>query len=202
MKKIVLVEDQTLLRDALASLLSLHDEIDVVAQFANGKTALQWLVREENHADIVVTDIEMPEVTGLELAEALHQQKIPCKTVILTTFARAGYLRRAMDAGVVGYLLKESPTEELAEALHRVAMGQKVIAPELMVNAWMEQDPLNDKERKALRLAHQGLTTEQIAEKLFLSAGTVRNYLSNAASKLNARNRIDAARIAHQNGWL
>ena len=124
------------------------------------------------------------------------------KVIIVTTFSRSGYLRRAMDAGVAGYLLKDSPSDELLKAMRKVAAGGRVISPDLMVNAWIEQDPLTDKERQSLRLAKEGKTTEQIARSLHLSAGTVRNYLSNACSKLQAKNRIEAARIAHQNGWL
>jgi two-component system response regulator DesR len=152
--------------------------------------------------DIVLTDIEMPDITGLELAQKLFESKVPCKTIILTTFARSGYLRRAMDSGVKGYLLKDSPSQDLIDAIQKVHQGGIAIAPELMVESWMEKDPLSDKERHALRLAKDGLSTEDIAKKLFLSTGTVRNYLSSASSKLNAKNRIEAARIAHQNGWL
>ena len=124
------------------------------------------------------------------------------KTIILTTFSRSGYLRRAMDAGVKGYLLKDSPSDELLKAIRKIDQGGKSIAAELTQNAWMEIDPLTEKERQSLRLGKEGDSTEQIAKKLHLSAGTVRNYLSSAANKLNAKNRIEAARIAHQNGWL
>ena len=144
----------------------------------------------------------MPEMTGLELSHILQNQFPTIKTIILTTFARSGYLRRAMDSGVSGYLLKDSPSQLLIDGIRKVKHGGKIIAPELMVESWMEKDPLSEKERKALRLAKDGLSTEAIAEKLFLSAGTVRNYLSSASHKLNASNRVEAARIAHQNGWL
>ena len=205
--RILLAEDQGMLLGALAALLDLEPDLQVVYKAANGKQALDYLLspaadNTDSGIDIVLTDIEMPEMTGIELAEQLHQHKHPAKTLILTTFSRSGYLRRAMDAGVSGYLLKESPSEELAAAIRKVAHGGKVIAPELMANAWMERDPLTEKERQALRLTYEGLSTEAIAEKLFLSAGTVRNYLSNAAAKLQAGNRVEAARIAHQNGWL
>jgi two-component system response regulator DesR len=205
MKKIniLLAEDQTMLLNALATILDLEDNLHVVQSCANGKQAFDYIQSDESErVDIVLTDIEMPDMTGLKLAQKLFESKTPCKTIILTTFARSGYLRRAMDSGVKGYLLKDSPSQDLINAIQKVHQGGTAIAPELMVESWMEKDPLSDKERHALRLAKDGLSTEDIAKKLFLSTGTVRNYLSSASSKLNAKNRIEAARIAHQNGWL
>jgi two-component system response regulator DesR len=200
---ILLAEDQTMLLNALATILDLEDNLHVVQSCANGKQAFDFIQDPQSErVDIVLTDIEMPDMTGLELAQKLFETKTPCKTIILTTFARSGYLRRAMDSGVKGYLLKDSPSQDLIDAILKVHQGGTAIAPELMVESWMEKDPLSDKERHALRLAKDGLTTEDIAKKLFLSTGTVRNYLSSASSKLNAKNRIEAARIAHQNGWL
>ena len=200
---ILLAEDQTMLLNALATILDLEDNLHVVQSCANGKQAFDYIQSgESERVDIVLTDIEMPDMTGLELAQKLFEAKTPCKTIILTTFARSGYLRRAMDSGVKGYLLKDSPSQDLIDAIQKVHQGGTAIAPELMVESWMEKDPLSDKERHALRLAKDGLSTEDIAQKLFLSTGTVRNYLSSASSKLNAKNRIEAARIAHQNGWL
>lgn len=200
---ILIAEDQTMLLDALATILELEDNFHIVARCANGKRALTYLIDQgSERVDVVLTDIEMPDLTGLELAQKIFDSKLASKTIILTTFARSGYLRRAMDAGVKGYLLKDSPSDELIKAIQKVYDGGTAIAPELMVESWMEKDPLSDKERAALRLAKDGLSTEQISEKLFLSPGTVRNYLSSAASKLNAKNRVEAARIAHQNGWL
>jgi len=200
---ILLAEDQTMLLNALATILDLEENLHVVQSCANGKQAFDYIQGEESErVDIVLTDIEMPDMTGLELARKLFESKVPCKTIILTTFARSGYLRRAMDSGVKGYLLKDSPSQHLIDAIQKVYTGGTAIAPELMVESWMEKDPLSDKERHALRLAKDGLSTEDIAQKLFLSTGTVRNYLSSASSKLNAKNRIEAARIAHQNGWL
>ncbi|MGJ8678827.1 response regulator transcription factor [Paraglaciecola sp.] len=201
--KIVLAEDQTMLLNALATILDLEDNLEVVKSFSNGKDVLDFVTtNKEQKIDIVLTDIEMPGMTGLELAHELHKQNDSSKVIILTTFSRSGYLRRAMDSGVKGYLLKDSPSQDLIDAIVKVHQGGRAIAPELMVDSWMEKDPLSDKERHALRLAKDGMSTEAIAEKLFLSAGTVRNYLSSAASKLNAKNRVEAARIAHQNGWL
>lgn len=201
--KLLLVEDQTMLLNALATILDLEDNLEVVGSCANGKLALDFITSKDTpDIDLLLTDIEMPEMSGLELAQRVHDKNLAVKIIVLTTFARSGYLRRAMDCGVKGYLLKDSPSQDLIDAIQKVYSGGTAIAPELMVESWMEKDPLSDKERNALRLAKDGLSTEQIAEKLFLSAGTVRNYLSSASAKLNAKNRIDAARIAHQNGWL
>ncbi len=200
MIKILIAEDQGMLLGALAALLNLEDDLEVIGQVANGRLALDHLQNEP--PDILLTDIEMPEMTGLELANQIYQQKIPIKVIILTTFARAGYLRRAMDAGVVGYMLKESPSTELAEAIRKIHQGAKIVAPELLTEAWSEADPLNDRERQVLRLAGEGLSTKAIAQKIHLSEGTVRNYLSEGAGKLNAKNRVEAARIARQKGWL
>lgn len=202
MIKLLIAEDQGMLLGAMAALLDLEDDMQVVHQAKDGQYALDFLTSKPDAVDIVITDIEMPRMTGIELSQQIHQQKLGPKVIILTTFSRAGYLRRAMDAGVKGYLLKDSPSDDLAAAIRKINTGGKSIAPELMADAWMEMDPLTDKERHALRLAKDGLSTEQIAEQLHLSAGTVRNYLSSAASKLDAKNRVDAARIAHQKGWL
>lgn len=198
--KIVVAEDQAMLLGAVATLLDLEPDFEVVAKAKDGEIALQLC--KQHQPDVLLTDIEMPGMSGIELAEQLQKTQFPGKVMILTTFARSGYLRRAMDAGVRGYLLKDAPSEELAEAIRKVVSGRKVIDPELVIEAFDEVDPLSEKERKTLKLAADGLTTEQIAEKLFLSKGTVRNYLSSASAKLNAQNRIEAARIARQRGWL
>ncbi|SHG74879.1 two-component system, NarL family, response regulator DesR [Marisediminitalea aggregata] len=197
---ILIAEDQGMLLGALSALLDLEPDMQVVGKASNGKEALA--MAEALTPDIVITDIEMPEMTGLELAQCIQQRQLTSKVIILTTFARSGYLRRAMDYGVKGYLLKDAPSDDLANAIRRVMQGRKIIAPELIVDAWEEADPLSDKERKALKLAADGKQTEQIASEMHLSPGTVRNYLSSASSKLNASNRIEAARIARQKGWL
>jgi two-component system response regulator DesR len=203
MINLLISEDQALLLTTLASLLNLEDDICVVHQSPNGQDALAFICDESKpDIDIVITDIEMPIMTGIELVQAIKEKGINTKSIVLTTFSRSGYLRRAMDAGVKGYLLKDSPSDELLAAIRKVAKGGKVISADLLQNAWMEVDPLTDKERKALRLAKSGATTEEMAATLCLSAGTVRNYLSSACSKLDAKNRTEAARIAHQNGWL
>jgi two-component system, NarL family, response regulator DesR len=203
MINLLIAEDQAMLLTTLATLLDLEDDICVVHQSKDGQDALDFINQTDRPSiDILISDIEMPRMTGIELIQTVKDQGLSIKPIILTTFSRAGYLRRAMDAGVKGYLLKDSPSDELLSAIRKIADGGKVIAPELLQDAWMEMDPLTDKERKALRLAKSGASTEEIAETLHLSAGTVRNYLSSACSKLDAKNRVEAARIAHQNGWL
>jgi two-component system response regulator DesR len=152
--------------------------------------------------DVFITDIEMPEMTGLDVAAELKQRRTGTKVIIVTTFARAGYLRRALEAGASGYLLKDAKAEDLAEAVRRVHQGLRVIDPELATEAWGEPDPLTDRERQVLRLAGEGKASGDIAGELGLSEGTVRNYLSEAISKLGATNRVEAARIARTKGWL
>ncbi len=199
--RVLLAEDQTMLRGALAALLELEPDIGVVAQAANGREALR-LARELS-PDVVVTDIEMPEMTGLELAAALKQAESKARVIILTTFARPGYLRRALDAGARGYLLKERPASELAAAVRRVHQGLRAVDPALAAEAWSaDEDPLSDRERQILQRAGDGRSSAEIAAELRLSEGTVRNYLSEAIAKLGAANRIDAARIARAKGWL
>lgn len=196
---ILLVEDQAMVRGALAALLSMEPEFNIT-QAENGDQALH-ILRQQGF-DILLTDIEMPGRSGLELAQWLQLQQTNTKIVIITTFGRAGYIRRAIDMGVSGFLLKDAPSAELIQAIYRVMDGKRVIDGELAMMALGEIDPLNDKERRALRLAAEGKTTADIATTLCLSEGTVRNYLSEAISKLNAVNRVDAARIAQQKGWL
>jgi two-component system response regulator DesR len=199
--RVLLVEDQTMLRGALATLLDLEPDITVLDQAANGREALR-LVRQHN-PDVVVTDIEMPERTGLELAADLKLAESKARVIILTTFARPGYLRRALDAGASGYMLKDRPASELAEAIRRAHAGLRVIDPALAAEAWTaDEDPLSDRERQILQRAGEGHSSAEIAAALHLSEGTVRNYLSDAISKLGAGNRVDAARIARSKGWL
>ncbi len=185
---------------ALAALLEIEGDIAVVARAKNGKEALQAVLTHK--PDVFITDIEMPEMTGLDVAMELKRLRKETRVIILTTFARAGYLRRALDAGASGYLLKDMRAEELAEAVRRVQQGLRVIDPELAAEAWSEPDPLTDRERQVLRLAGDGVASADIATELNLSEGTVRNYLSEAISKLGAGNRVEAARIARAKGWL
>jgi two-component system, NarL family, response regulator DesR len=200
MIRILIAEDQAMVAGALAALLAIERDIDVVATARNGREALD-LVRSLK-PDVLLTDIEMPELTGLELAAAVRSEQHVPKVVILTTFARPGYLRRALDAGAAGYVLKDAPSNQLADAIRRVHAGTRVIDPELAAETWEGTDPLTDRERQVLRLAGEGLSSVDIAQKLDLSDGTVRNYLSEAISKIGGRNRVDAARIARQKGWL
>ncbi len=200
MIRILLAEDQAMLRGALSALLSLEDDMQVLATCADGADA--WSQAQRLRPDVVVSDIEMPGLTGLELAARLRDSGMPIKVMIVTTFARSGYLRRALDAGVVGYLLKDSPAEQLADAVRKVHRGGRVIDPQLALEAWTEADPLNERERQVLRLAGEGLSAAQIATQLSLSHGTVRNYLSEAIGKLHAANRVEAYRLARQKGWL
>jgi two-component system response regulator DesR len=199
--RVVLAEDQAMVLGALAALLELEGDIQVVAKATNGRDALKSA--ETLKPDVLVTDIEMPSMTGLEVASALQVSRPAVRTIILTTFARPGYLRRALDSGARGYLLKDRPAAELADAVRRVHQGLRVVDPALAAEAWSaEPDPLTDRERHILQLASDGKTSGAIAQALRLSEGTVRNYLSEAISKLGAQNRVDAARIARAKGWL
>ena len=199
--RVVLAEDQTMVLGALSALLDLESDISVAACAANGRDALDAVTRLS--PDVLVTDIEMPVMTGLELASSLRTSHPSIRTIILTTFARPGYLRRALDAGARGYLLKDRPAKELADAVRRVHRGLRVVDPALATEAWnAEIDPLTDRERQILQRAGDGRTSTEIASELHLSEGTVRNYLSEAIAKLGASNRIDAARIARTKGWL
>jgi two-component system response regulator DesR len=200
MIRLVIAEDQSMVRGALAALLELERDIEVVGQAGDGQEALDLI--EQLTPDVVVTDIEMPELTGLELASEIQSRGIASRVIILTTFARAGYLRRALEAGAAGYLLKDNPASTLANAVRNVHAGVRAIDPELAREAWTERDPLTDRERRVLRRAGDGLSSAAIADKLSLSDGTVRNYLSDAMTKLNAANRTEAARIAREKGWL
>jgi len=200
MIRVVVAEDQAMVLGALAALLEIEGDIDVVGRAHDGDDALS-ICRNER-PDVLLTDIEMPRMTGLELASAVKREGLGTRVIILTTFARGGYLRRALEAGASGYLLKDSPAEHLANAVRRVHAGGRVVDPELAAEAWSEPDPLTDRERQVLRMAGEGQTSADIASRLNLSEGTVRNYLSEAISKLGAANRIEAARIAREKGWL
>jgi two-component system response regulator DesR len=202
MINVIIVEDQALVRGAICALLNLHPKINIIAEAENGQQALTLIESRTERIDIILTDIEMPLLNGIELAEQVIKKHIKIKTVIMTTFSRSGYIKRAINAGVKGIILKESPSDDLINAIIRVHEGETIIEPQLVINALGEVDPLTNKERKALLYASEGFSTYEIAEKLFLSEGTIRNYLSEAIAKLNASNRIDAARIAKQKGWL
>jgi two-component system, NarL family, response regulator DesR len=200
MIRILLAEDQAMVRGALSALLGLEPDIEVLGAAADGEIA--WRELQRLQPDVLVTDIEMPGLTGLELAQRIQRHELPTKVIIVTTFARAGFLRRALDAGVSGYLLKDAPAEDLADALRKVHNGGRAIDPQLAIDAWSDADPLNDRERQVLRLAGEGQSASEIAVQLHLSHGTVRNYLSEAIGKLGVGNRIEAYRLARQKGWL
>lgn len=200
MIKILIAEDQSMVLGALSALLDMEEDFEVVEKAKNGQDAL--VKSQQQPIDIILTDIEMPCMTGIELAQELQKINHPAKVMILTTFARSGYLRRAMAAGVKGYLLKDAPSNSLADAVRKIHAGKVIVASELVTEAWAADDPLTDNERKVLRLSLEGHSTKEIADLIFLSAGTVRNYLSAVTSKLGAKNRIEAARIAKHKGWL
>ncbi|MBP3966390.1 response regulator transcription factor [Paenibacillus lignilyticus] len=198
--KIVVAEDQGMLRGALSALLDLENDFEVIGQAENGKQALDMICALS--PDLCVMDIEMPEMSGLDVAEKLKELLHPCRVVILTTFSRSGYFQRAMKAGARGFLLKDSPIDELGAALRTVSQGGRAVSPELALSFWETENPLTEREQEVLRLAAAGLTASDIAGQLFLSAGTIRNYLSEAIQKLEAKNRIDAIGIAEKNGWI
>jgi two-component system response regulator DesR len=198
--RLVVAEDQAMVLGALVALLETEPDLAVVARARDGDEAVALVV--QHRPDVLLTDIEMPKRSGLEVATELKRLGSPVRVVIVTTFARAGYLRRALEAGAAGYLLKDSPPEVLADAVRRVHAGLRAVDPVLAAEAWTAPDPLTDRERQALRLAAEGLRSVDIADRLSLSEGTVRNYLSEAMSKVGATTRIEAARIARDRGWL
>jgi two-component system response regulator DesR len=199
--RVVLAEDQSMLRGALAALLSIEPDIEVLGAYSDGEQALQAVAKYR--PEILVADIEMPKMSGLELTARVRELYPVTRVLILTTFARHGYLRRALEAGASAYMLKDRPSEELADAVRRVTRGERVVDPQLASQIWnAETDPLTDRERLILRRAGDGETTAELARSLRLTEGTVRNYLSEAISKLHASSRFEAARIARNKGWL
>ncbi|HWH52818.1 MAG TPA: response regulator transcription factor [Gemmatimonadaceae bacterium] len=200
MIRVVIAEDQTMVLGALAALLEIERDIEVVGRAASGDEALATVAAQR--PDVLLTDIEMPGLGGIDLAKQVTERFPATRVLILTTFSRAGYLRRALDAGAQGYLLKDSKSEELANAVRRVHAGLRAVSPELAQEAWTERDPLSSRERQVLRLAIDGANGNDIATALGLSEGTVRNYLSDAIAKVGARNRVEAARLAREKGWL
>jgi two-component system response regulator DesR len=200
MIRVLIAEDQAMVLGALAALIDIEQDLEVIGQVRSGTDALAAAL--SSRPDVIVTDIEMPGLSGLELAGELKRRGCTARVIILTTFARPGYLRRALDAGATGYLLKDAPSNRLADAIRRVYGGGRAVDPELAAEAWSEADPLTDRERQVLRLAADGQSGAEIAAGLELSEGTVRNYLSEAINKIGAKNRVDAARIARVKGWL
>lgn len=201
MIRVLLAEDQAMVRGALAALLSLEDDIEIVAEVGRGDEVAT--VARATRPDVALLDIEMPGRDGLAAAAELHTQLPTCKVLILTTFGRPGYLRKAMESGVVGFLLKDAPATQLAAAIRRALAGERIVDPTLAMTALSEgNNPLTERERTVLVAVTHGASIAEVATSLFLSEGTVRNYLSVAIQKLGARNRIEAAHIAEQKGWL
>jgi len=199
--RVLLAEDQAMVRGALSALLSLEDDIEIVAEASRGDEVLPAAL--DALPDVALLDIEMPGGDGLDAAAVLHERLPSCRVVILTTFGRSGYLRRAMESGAVGFLLKDAPASELAKAIHMAMNGERVVDPALAAAALSEGDnPLTEREREVLAASEGGATIEDIAAGLYLSEGTVRNYLSTAIKKLGTRNRVEAARLAERKGWL
>lgn len=199
--RILLAEDQAMVRGALVALLSLEADMEIVAEVARGDEVVAAALAAK--PDVALLDIEMPGCDGLTAAAQVHAQLPSCRILILTTFGRPGYLRRAMDSGVVGFLLKDAPAAQLSSAIRRAMAGERVVDPMLAVSALSDGvSPLTDRERDVLAAAAHGASIAEIAASLYLSEGTVRNYLSVAMQKLNAHNRIEAAHIAEEKGWL
>ena len=199
--RVLLAEDQAMVRGAIAALLSLEEDIEIVAQASRGDEVVPAAL----HAapDVALLDVEMPGGDGLGAAAALREKLPSCRVIILTTFGRAGYLKRAMENGAAGFLLKDAPSSELAKAIHRVMQGERVVDPDLAAAALSAGDnPLTEREREVLAASEGGATIEDVAARLYLSEGTVRNYLSAAIKKLGTRNRVEAARLAEKRGWL
>ncbi|TAA72651.1 response regulator transcription factor [Planococcus salinarum] len=198
MIRIVLAEDQRMMLGALGSLLDLEEDMEVVGMAANGQEAVD-LVANLN-PDICIMDIEMPLKSGLDAAEQLKEH--PCKVIILTTFARSGYFERARNAGVSGYLLKDSPSEDLATSIRSIMAGRRIYAPELVDLAYESDNPLTEREKQVMELIAQGRSTKEIANELFITSGTVRNYISTILDKLEVGNRIEAISRFKEKGWF
>jgi two-component system response regulator DesR len=199
--RVLLAEDQAMVRGALFALLSLEEDIEIVAEASRGDEVLPAAL--DALPDVALLDIEMPGGDGLEAASIMHQRLPSCRVIILTTFGRSGYLRRAMESGAVGFLLKDAPASELAKAIHGAMNGERVVDPALAAAALSDGDnPLTAREREVLSASEGGATIEDIAARLYLSEGTVRNYLSTAIKKLGVRNRVEAAHLAQEKGWL
>jgi two-component system response regulator DesR len=201
MIRVLIADDQHLVRGALGALLNLEEDIEVVGEVGAGEQVLDAVQRLR--PDVAMLDIEMPNVDGLTVAAQLRDAALDVRVLIVTTFGRPGYLRRAMDSGALGFVVKDAPAEQLADAVRRVAKGERVVDPQLAVSTLTSGDsPLTGRERDVLDVARTGATAGEIAERLFLSEGTVRNYLSSAIAKTGTRNRVEAVRFAEEQGWL
>ncbi len=198
MIRIVIAEDQRMMLGALGTLLNLEEDMEVVGQATNGEEAVSLV--KQYQPDVCIMDIEMPKKSGLEAAEELKD--LECKVIILTTFARTGYFQRALKARVSGYLLKDSPSEELASSIRSIMAGRRIYAPELMDDVYSEENPLTEREKEILELVADGKNTKKIADELKLKTGTVRNYISTILEKLEVTNRIEAIKQSKEKGWF
>lgn len=198
--RLLIAEDQSMLRDAMATLLSMQDSVESVLQAKNGKEAIDLI--STNNIDVAILDVEMPEATGLEVLEYTRSNNIHCKVVIVTTFKRMGYFERAIKNNVDAYVLKDRSIDELMETINNVLAGHKEYSPELMKNIFNSHNPLTNQEKIILIKIKEGLSNKEIANALFLSEGTIRNYISNILTKLNCKNRTEAVKKSTEEGWL
>lgn len=199
--KILLADDQQLVRDALGALLSLQADIEVVGSCGRGDQVID--LARQTQPDVVLLDIDMPSMDGISVAQQLKEQRLPCRSLIVTTFGRPGYLARALEAGASGFVVKDTPASQLAEAIRKINAGLRVVDPQLAAESFaVGPSPLTDREKQILQAAKEGASIVTLAAQLHLSQGTVRNYLSSSIAKLNAENRYDAAHRAEENGWL
>lgn len=198
--RLLIAEDQSMLRDAMATLLLMEDSIDEVLQAKNGKEAMDILV--DSSIDVAILDIEMPEATGLDVLEFIRNKGISCKVIIVTTFKRAGYFERAIKNNVDAYVLKDRSIDELMKTINNVLAGNKEYSPELMENIFTNHNPLSNQEKILLAKVKEGLSNKEISSELYLSDGTIRNYISNILTKLNCKNRTEAVKKATEEGWI
>lgn len=198
--RLLIAEDQSMLRDAMATLLLMEDSIDEVLQAKNGKEAMDILV--DSSIDVAILDIEMPEATGLDVLEFIRNKGISCKVIIVTTFKRAGYFERAIKNNVDAYVLKDRSIDELIKTINNVLAGNKEYSPELMENIFTNHNPLSNQEKILLAKVKEGLSNKEISSELYLSEGTIRNYISNILTKLNCKNRTEAVKKATEEGWI
>lgn len=198
--RLLIAEDQSMLRDAMATLLLMEDSIDEVLQAKNGKEAMDILV--DSSIDVAILDIEMPEATGLDVLEFIRNKGISCKVIIVTTFKRSGYFERAIKNNVDAYVLKDRSIDELMKTINNVLAGNKEYSPELMENIFTNHNPLSNQEKILLAKVKEGLSNKEISSDLYLSEGTIRNYISNILTKLNCKNRTEAVKKATEEGWV
>ena len=198
--RLLIAEDQSMLRDAMATLLLMEDTIDEVLQAKNGKEAMDILT--SSSVDVAILDIEMPEASGLDVLEFIRNKSISCKVIIVTTFKRAGYFERAIKNNVDAYVLKDRSIDELMKTINNVLAGNKEYSPELMENIFTNHNPLSNQEKILLAKVKEGLSNKEISSELYLSEGTIRNYISNILTKLNCKNRTEAVKKATEEGWI